>query len=229
MMKIGELVCWRTTTVVAVLLVVTAVAQAGPPLICHTIKIGQAKSLPWVSHSWNLSGRETYDIKNLTRDTLELLHAKMPVLARMETLRRATLYAGKGPEVAKELLTKLHARATTGNPDALAFFDFGYLAETFKQGLGKGQPNPAAGVDGYEWVKKAIGLRGQDPEMELAAALITLKGPESQHQEHVENAIAGAKADPLLAQNLAARFMGHRDETVSQMLARSTGPGGQSK
>src|SRR5207302_9581330 len=98
----------------------------------------------------------------------------MPVLARMETLRRATLYAVKDPEVAKELLTKLHARATTGNPDALAFFDFGYLAETFMQGLGKGQPNPAAGLDGYEGVKKAIALRGQDLEMELAVTLIML-------------------------------------------------------
>jgi hypothetical protein len=228
-MKIWRLVYGRTTSVVAVMLLWTVVAQAGPPLICHTIEIGQAKSLPWIGHSWYLSGSETYDIKNLTRDTLELLNAKTPVLGRMETLRRATLYARKDPQVAKELLTQLHARATTGNRDALAFFDFGYLTETFKQWLGKDQPNPAAGVDGYEWVKRAIALRGQDPEMEFAAALITLKGPESQHREHVQSAIAGAKGDPLLAQNLAARFMGHRDETVSQMLAASTSPGGQWK
>jgi hypothetical protein len=222
-------VCWRATGLAAALLVLTAMAWAGPPLICHTIEIGQAKSLPWVSHSWNLSGNETYDIKNLTRDTLELLNVSTPVLARMETLRRATLYARKDPEVAKELLTRLHARATTGNRDALAFFDFGYLAETFNEWLGQEQRNPAAGVDGYEWVKKAIGLRGHDPEMEFAAALITLKGPESQHSEHVRNAIAGAKTDRLLAQNLAARFMGHGDETVSRMLTASMAPEGQGK
>jgi len=229
MMNTRGVLRWRTTSLVAVLLVLTAVAQAGPPLVCHTIEIGQAKSLPWISHSWNLNGNETYDIKNLTRDMLELLDAKTPVLARMETLRRATLYARKDPRVAKELLGKLHARVAAGNGDALAFFDFGYLAEAFKQWLGNDQPNPASGIDGYEWVKKAMGLRDQDPEMEFAAALITLKGPESKHRQHVQKAIAGAKTDPLLAQNLAARFMGHQDETVSQMLARSTSPGGQWK
>ena len=97
MMNTRGVLRWRTTSLVAVLLVLTAVAQAGPPLVCHTIEIGQAKSLPWISHSWNLDGNETYDIKNLTRDMLELLDAKTPVLARMETLRRATLYARRRP------------------------------------------------------------------------------------------------------------------------------------
>jgi hypothetical protein len=37
--------------------------------------------------------------------------------------------------------------------------------------MGKGEPNPASGIDGYGWVKKAIGLRGPDDlEMEFAAA-----------------------------------------------------------
>ena len=30
-------------------------AMAGPPLICHAFEIGQAKSLPLASGSWNLS------------------------------------------------------------------------------------------------------------------------------------------------------------------------------
>jgi hypothetical protein len=68
--------------------------------------------------------------------------------------------------------------------------------------------NPAAGIDGYVWVKKAISLRGEDPEMEFAAALITLSGPESAHREHLRKAIAGAKNDPLLAQNLSSEFRG---------------------
>jgi hypothetical protein len=33
---------------VAILLGFTTFAQAGPPLICHPIEIGQGKSLPWV-------------------------------------------------------------------------------------------------------------------------------------------------------------------------------------
>ncbi len=52
---------------VIVMMSFAGMAQAGPPLICHTFQIGQAKSLPWVSHSWNLSGSENYDTKNLVK------------------------------------------------------------------------------------------------------------------------------------------------------------------
>src|SRR2546427_1539531 len=51
----------------AAMLFYASVAQAGPPLICHAIEIGQAKSLPWISDSWNLSGGENYDTKNLVK------------------------------------------------------------------------------------------------------------------------------------------------------------------
>jgi hypothetical protein len=225
---------------VAALLFISNIAQAGPPLICHTIDIGQAKSLPWISHTWNLSGSENYDKKNLVRDTLEILAPDTPVLVRMETLRRATLYARKDPLAAKELLARLHARATSGessgHPDALAWFDVGYLAETYKQWLGQNlphmtdgmrlDPNPAAGVDGYALVKKALGLRarsqnGEDAQMEFAAALITLSGPQAEHREHAQKAIAGAKSDPLLEQNLATHFIGPQSETMAQLLGKT--------
>ena len=221
----------------ATVLCFASIAQAGPPLICHTFEIGNAKSLPWISHSWNLSGGEDYDVKNLVRDTLDILGPDTPVLVRMETLRRATLYARKDPLVAKELLAKLHARATaaesSGHPDALAWFDVGYLAETYKQWIGqnwmrvsKDEQNPAAGVDGYALVKKALALRGlsqngNDAQMEFAAALITLSGPRDAHREHAQKAIAGAKNDPLLAQNLATHFLGEKNQTVSEMLAKN--------
>ncbi len=188
---------------IAALLCLATVSQAGPPLICHTIEIGQAKSLPWISHSWNLSGGENYDTKNLVRDTLEILAPGTPVLVRMETLRRATLYARKDPVAAKELLARILARATdaesSGHSDALAWFDVGYLAETYKQWLGQNlphmtdgmrmDPNPAAGVDGYAMVKKALAMRAaalhaDDPQMEFAAALITLSGAKPRQPLH---------------------------------------------
>lgn len=210
-------------------------AMAGPPLICHAFEIGQAKSLPLASNGWNLSGSEDYDTKNLANDTLAILTPDTPVLVRMETLRRATLYARKDPLAAKALLAKLHARATSaesaGHPDALAWFDAGYLVETYQQWIGRDLPhmtdgmrmdtNPAAGVDGYAMVKKAIALRGNDAEMEFAAALITLSGPRGEHAQHAQKAIAGAKADSLLAQNLATHFLGPNDPTVSEMLAQN--------
>jgi hypothetical protein len=58
--------------------------------------------------------------------------------------------------------------------------------------------------------------------MEFAAALITLSGPQEAHREHAQKAIAGAKADALLAQNLATRFNGPKTETVSELLAKNS-------
>jgi hypothetical protein len=211
----------RLAISIAVVLVgFTSYAQAGPPLICHPIEIGQAKSLPWID--WNQKGTGGYDLKNLTRDTLAILDSSAPVLLRIETLRRATIYARQDPQVAKELLTRLQARAAnstdSGLSEALAWFDVGYLIETYQQWIGKAEPNPAAGLDGYAWVKKAVRLRGQDPEMEFAAALITLTGPESDHREHARKAMAGASNDPLLAQNLASDF---HSQTVSELLTKA--------
>ena len=88
---------------VIITLCFASVALAGPPLICHAFEIGQAKSLPLASDSWNLSGSENYDTNKLANDTLEILQPDTPVLVRMETLRRATLYARKDPLAAKAL------------------------------------------------------------------------------------------------------------------------------
>lgn len=204
-------------------LILTGSAMAGPPLICHAFDLGAEKSLPWTGSAWNLSGNENYDTANLVHDTLALMDTNAPVIVRMETLRRATLYARKDPRAAKELLTRLHSRVTggdTGKQNALALFDFGFLVEAYHQWL-KGQ-DPAAGLDGYRFVQRALTLSGSDPEMEFAAALITLRGPQQAHLEHSRRAIAGAKADALLARNLASRFLVDEKLTVADALTLKT-------
>jgi hypothetical protein len=192
----------------------TTLAFAGPPLICHAIDIGGAKTLPWVDLNYH-KGDHGYDLRNLTADTLAILDSNAPVLVRMETLRRATIYARQDPIVAKELITRLQARAVSRTENALADFDFGYLVETYKAWIGGTEPNPARTLDGYAWVTRAIRARGGDAEMEFAAALITLSGPQDAHSEHVQKATAGAKSDPLLARNLASEF---RNQTISALL-----------
>lgn len=214
----------------ALSLILAISTLAGPPLICHPIDIGSAQSLPWPSDGRNLVGRPDYDVSQLVADTLSLLSPDMPVLVRMETLRRATIYAQRDPQVAKQLVLRLHARseADAGNP--LAAFDFGYLVECYKQaqlahsqGLrawGNGNwSNPAANVDGLAFVKAAIGMRGQDSEMEFAAALIASERSRKDCQEHIDRAAVGVKDDPLLAQNLAGYF---GKETVSAALAKAS-------
>jgi hypothetical protein len=194
-----------------------APALAGPPLVCHPINIGSARSLPWTSASWKLSGDQSYDMTHLVSDTLALLGPDTPVLVRMETIRRAALYSQNHAAVAQQLLAALQTRATRGEHDALAAFDYGYLIETYRQlemafrmsrgGVDRGNwVNPAAGFDGYAWVKKAISMRGGDAEMEFAAALITRENGKQDYQGHVAKARAGMNQDPLLAQNVLSSF-----------------------
>ena len=187
----------------------TSPAMAGPPLICHVIQIGDAKSLPWVDLNYQKQSGG-YDLKNLTPDTLAILQSDAPVLVRMETLRRATIYARQDPQMAKELLTRLRARAAdsdlAGRTDPLAWFDVGYLAAAYNEWFETGTKNPANGLDGYAWVEKALRLRGPDPQMEFAAALITIMVPKREHTQYVKKAWAGSKGDALLAQNMAANF-----------------------
>jgi hypothetical protein len=205
---------------IAIVLGFSAVALAGPPMICHPIAIGQARSLPSVDLNYR-KGSGDYELSNLAKDTLAILDSDPSVLVHMETLRRATIYARQDSQAAKELIVRLHARAEQSDPTsrgALALFDFGYLAETYKRWMGRGEPNPASGVDGYSLVQKAIRQRGEDAEMEFAAALITMSGPEGEHNDHVQKTIAGAKTDPLLAENLSSTFA---NQTISALLTHS--------
>jgi len=215
------------TLLLAILFFATS-AIAGPPLVCHPFDIGNAKSLPWIGDGWNLTGSESYDNKNLAADTIAILDSDSTVLVHMETLRRATLYAGKDHLLAKQLLLKLIARAnvtgTAGSAAALANFDAGYLAETYKQyqWITKSESNPDTGFDGFALVKKAIQLRGSDPQMNFAAAIITLNGPAGEHQDYAAKAIAGSKSDSLLARNLAAHFHGSQGETMAELISATS-------
>ena len=63
-------------------------------------------------------------------------------------------------------------------------------------------------------------MRGQDPDG-IRGGTHTFTGPNSDHRYHAQKAIAGAKNDPLLAQNLASLFNG---QTTSALL--NDGPAG---
>jgi hypothetical protein len=207
-------------SVLAPALLVPMAARAGTPLMCHANDIGSAASLPWGdtsrSHHAPLPG---YAPDRLVQDTLDLLTPRTPVLVRMETLRRATIYARQFEEkghlrLADELLAQLQARAlaaeAAGTPDALAWFDAGYLsasvAEWFpREGkAARAKPADLKETNGYRWVMRALRARGSDPEMEFAAALITRERPGTP-DGHWARATTGGKSNPLLSRNLSAR------------------------
>lgn len=179
---------------------------AGPPLLCFPFEIGSAKTLPMGTGGWH-SIDPAYDISRLVDDTISLLAPDTPVIVRMETLRRATVYAADNPAIGAALLAKLEARAKQGT-DVMAVFDFGYAAETFKQARPMFKtPIPAVdGIDGYTLVQIAIAKR-PNPAMEFAAAVITQDRARSgEHRAHLERATAGAKQDSTLAANLKSHF-----------------------
>ena len=119
-------------TLAAATLLTARPALAGPPLVCFPFDVGSARTLPMGPNGWHDIDRQ-YDVSRLIDDTIALLGPSTPVIVRMETLRRATLYAGTNATIAAALLAKLEARAAARQPDvALAVFDFGYLVETYR-------------------------------------------------------------------------------------------------
>jgi hypothetical protein len=195
------------------LLALPGPALAGPPLLCHPFDTGGARSLPWgTGGGWN-SPLADYPLDGLVSDTLALLTAETPVVARMETIRRATIYASRDVRVAANLVSALSRRALERRGLAIdrhAWFDFGYLVETYQQaGFLFKSDNPAAGIDGYRHIIKAIETGSSlEPEMEFAAALTTDRRKRDVSAAHYRRAAAGAKADSILARNLAALFPG---------------------
>lgn len=200
------------------------VAVAGPPLLCHPYEIGGAQSLPWQGRDW-WPGHKDYNTANLVADTMTLLTPATPVVARMETMRRAAIYATGDRRVAEALLTAVLARArkleAAGQPDPLAWLDAAYLTEALREvgdlaKMSDSGPFASAvrtvagltdGYDGYAFIMKSLELRPDDPSIEFAAALIAARetgrnGPGTKYIEHARKARAGAGRDALLARNL---------------------------
>ncbi len=181
----------------AILLALPALAEAGPPLICHPFQTAGAELLPWGDGpGWNTPDRG-YDVQRLTQDTLRLLSTDAPVLARMEVMRRAVIYAAKDARVADHLLTAVLARATgAGETNALAQFDAGYLIESYKQASHL-HGRSVTTADGYARVRRALQMSGGPAEMEFAAALMTTGAVSTAHLQR-----ARASGQSLLARNI---------------------------
>jgi hypothetical protein len=209
----------RTLVAAAVTVIAAAVpATAGPPLLCHPFDIGAAPSLPWDGSRAFWQGRADYQVANVVSDTESLLSQAVPIIVRMETLRRAAIYASADAGVAGRLYSRFETRMRQaeagGRPDPLATFDFAYLAETYRQiaeldrfmsefqGRGPALRQIIGNTDGYAMVTKVLAARADDPAMEFAAALMRGRRDDAAFRVHAARAKAGATRDALLARNL---------------------------
>ena len=201
----------RLLVALTALLALATPALAGPPLICHPFETGGGKLITWGSGpGWN-SPHASYDIKKLVADTNAVLTSDASLLTRMENMRRATIYAMRDPEVANELLKLVVNRALSTTNDGRAWFDAGYLIESYKQAVhmrtdrkselrGWAEVDETIKVDGYNWVKKAMAMTSANAEMEFAASLMTRDPVASSHRA---KALASAGKGSLVAQNIA--------------------------
>jgi hypothetical protein len=198
-------------------------ALAGPPLICHTYTIGNGTSLPWGADksSWN-NPDPRYDTNNLAADTLKLLDSGKPLLTRMETLRRAAVYASKDPAAGLEIATRLMARALAaevkGLNDSLALFDAGYFVESMKQIAHLSRSTAFSGIDGYDWARRSVpGLLQEKLVAEYALGL--MQADTSWPNEHIRRAVVGAQEGSLLARNLAKHYQNKSLAEIKRTLA----------
>jgi hypothetical protein len=188
-------------------LVAARTASAGLfPLLWNQLDIGTAQSLPWGGEP--RQERRGYDTSALVADTEALLAADVPVIVRMETLRRAAFYAMRDQGLARTLLTRLVDRAVASKradqPDAMALFDAGYAAALFTEVDRMTDSRIVSKVDGYAMILASIDLRPADAGLHFAAARVRYSqgqrgGETAVHEAAVHGA---APREPLLARNL---------------------------
>ena len=203
----------RVLTAFALALAVATPALAGPPLLCHPYEIGSARSLPWDGKAGWSQGRTDYPLQQLAADTEAILQPGTPVIVRMETLRRAAIYASQDPAVASALLDTLSAKARADHADGVAALDAAYLIGALHQvamleqssefrGRAAGVKRVLAGRDAGPFVTQAMQARPSDPAFAFAAALITMGKDKQAYTAYVARARAGASQDALLARNI---------------------------
>ena len=155
-------------------------ALAGPPFICHAFELSGSPSLPWgtsTAAGWN-NPDPAYDLTKLTADVTRLLTPAMPVSARMETLRRATIYASRDRAVAAGLLKTLEARAKDSPNDANALFDAGFLTEAYRQASRVYEWDMLQGRSKEQWTMRAEPAGDGAKLIDAAVALNTAQAPE---------------------------------------------------
>ncbi len=164
----------------------SALALYGPPAICHPLRIGKARSLPWKDVNQLKGIDPDFDLDNLVSQTTEILAASDDSFVHMETLRRATLYLAPMQkkfdqdqrckvqiELEKQLQESLRqalALRKDGRADdrreALCWFDIAYLRGTMEQ------INIDADDDIQGPLQHALKLQPKDIGMHLGASLV---------------------------------------------------------
>ncbi|MBL8763779.1 MAG: hypothetical protein JNM07_05880 [Phycisphaerae bacterium] len=198
-------------------LVVAAGVFGGPPLLCHPLDIGDAKSIPRDDGSARLSNEAVMDGAN------NVLRTSEDLVVHIETIRRAAMHLGDARGSITEFYADTCARALDAEtgPDrkvaARAWFDAAYLtAVRVEMGWDRHEKrDDRTGLPaGYAWLRRAIDMsEGAVPEMHLAAAMMLIdrradpKGENAKlFGDHARKMLEGTKPGSLLAKNAEGWF-----------------------
>jgi hypothetical protein len=221
-------------------------ALLGPPAICQPFAIGDAPSLPWRSGAFGID--PDYDLDRLVRQTRRLLDAEADAMVRMETVRRAVVYAsGVGDfdrddrpslerrrTIVAELVSMLRERAlaphlaakSAGEAEtAPPLFDLGFALAGLRQLEGVGG---LARIDssGEAELLRAVAWHGADGAMHLGVSLgLFLSEDERASDRFLLAAARDCAEGTLLRENLmrcAKRFhvVSTYDELLTHLTAR---------
>ena len=201
------------TLAVSLVAFAPAAAQAGSPLLCFPMAIGDGPlARLGLRRAAGTRRAPTTTARGSPTDTLALLGPQTPVLVRMETLRRAVIYASGDAAAARNLFDALRGRAgraSGGKAEPLAQFDLGYAVEAYRQTRHRARPPgcPAGPPeDGYALVRQALAARGPDPRDGVRGGAHHLR-PLTAGASPTGTwrlALAGARAGSDLARTLAA-------------------------
>jgi len=222
-----------------------ALANWGPPVLCHPISIGDAPSLPFGHDAFAL-------LPDVARDgvgarTLALLDGGDDALVHMETLRRAVLYmtyeraadarveedveafvqALEGRQEAALLAASLASEAEIDAARSrwgLCAFDLSWTLE----GLAERGLHPRSSAQAERWLQAALAARPADPALRLGASVLCFARGERQGLYlHLDRALAGSAGSELLSRNIAAtmgRMLGAADDAeLAARVARELG------
>jgi len=187
------------------------------PLLFAVFDIEPAESLPWAATGHYIGIRDDYDARRVVADTERLLASEMPTIVRMETLRRAAVYASRDRRIAEQLVAFVAGRIASAPrpgsyPDAMALFDAGYVTEVLKEleefvsgsKVVWGRDPAIVGItrpfDSRAMIERSAALRPNDGAIQLALALVL---PSGEADAHLRKAREAASNDALLANNLA--------------------------
>ncbi len=185
----------------AILVTMSAVrASAGPPTICVPLETRSYRVLP-----------EDAPVSKIVASTLRTLDADLPVIARMETLRRAALRLQGNTSEARQIMIELMARTldreAAGRHEAVAWFDAGYFARCCEEAGVFGRESALGaknGIAGYAWIERALRLDDERrASMHLAAALMTATTLDDRCPTHLRLAASAESDEPLVAANSA--------------------------